>query len=555
MTPGSVDTAPPRGAGAGAPPRPGAQSSARRSGRPPVYLWLPAAGVALVMLLPLAYLLLRTAGAGDRALAILLEPYTLRVLGNSVVLAILVTGCSALIAVPVAWLTSRTDLPARRAWAVLTALPLCIPTYVGGFALVAAFGPRGMLQSVLAPLGVDRLPEIYGLPGAVLALTLFSYPYLLLTVRAGIMGMDPAFEEAGRSLGRSPARTFLTVTLPQLRPAIGAGCLLVALYALSDFGAVSLLRFNSFTRAIFVQYQAALDRTPAAVLAVALVALTVLLLAAEARTRGPGSYHRAEGGTPRAAQPVALGRWRWPAVALCAVVVTAALVIPLAVIGYWLVRGVSAGEPLRLAGVAAWNSVRASGLAAAVAAVAALPVVFCSVRYRSTVTRLLERATYIGYALPGIVVALSLVFFGARYGGPLYQTLALLVLAYVVRFLPQAVGATRAAALQVSPALEEAARGLGRSQLRAITSVTVPLVRPGVLAGAALVFLTAMKELPATLLLGPTGYPTLATMIWSATSEAFFARAAAPALLLVLLAGVPLAVVLGGRPRWAGGAP
>jgi iron(III) transport system permease protein len=523
----------------------GAPARRPRAGmRPPLWLLIPAAAIAVLMLLPPGYLVIRALGAGERAFALMVEPHTLQVLWNSAVLAVAVTACALLIAVPLAWLTTRTDLPGRRVWTVLTAVPLVIPTYVGGFAYVAAFGPRGMLADLLAPLGVQRLPEIYGLHGAVLALTLFTYPYLLLTVRGALVGMDPALEDASRGLGHSPARTFRRITLPQLRPAIGAGCLLVALYVLSDFGAVSLLRFNSFTRAIYVQYQAAFDRTPAAVLALMLIAFTVVLLAVEAWTRGRARYHRSDSGSRRHAPVVPLGRWRWPALAFCTAVVTLALVVPLSVISYWLVRGVAAGEPLRLVWSAAWNSVQASGLAALVAAAVALPIALLSARYRGPLPVLLDRAAYIGYALPGIVVALALVFFGARYGGPLYQTLALLVIAYVVRFLPQAVGATRASLLQVPPALEEAARSLGRSHLTALATITAPLVRPGVLAGVALVFLTAMKELPATLLLGPTGYNTLATAIWSSTSEAFFARAAAPALMLVLVSGVPLAYLL-----------
>jgi iron(III) transport system permease protein len=528
---------------ASAPP-PAGRPRARRA---PAYLVVPTVLVGAVMLLPLVYLVIRGAGAGARAVDILLEPQTLQVLGNTALLALVVTGASVAIAVPLAWLTTRTDLPGRRVWAVLTAVPLVVPTYVGGFAYVAAFGPRGMLQSLLAPLGVERLPEIYGLPGAALALTLFSYPYVLLTVRGALLGMDPALEDASRSLGTRPLPTFLRVTLPQLRPAIGAGALLVALYALSDFGAVSLLRFSSFTRVIYLQYQGAFDRTPAAVLALLLVVFTIALLVVEARVRGRARLHRGSAGAKRQLRPVALGRWRWPAVAFCALVVFLALVVPITVLGYWLVRGVSAGEPLRLVWGAAWNSVRISGVAALVAAAAALPVAVLSVRHRSRTTALLERSAYLGYALPGIVVALSLVFFGARYGGPLYQTSAMLVLAYLVLFLPQAVGAIRASVLQVPPSVEEAARGLGRSGLGVLVGVTAPLVRPGVLAGTALVFLTAMKELPATLLLGPIGQPTLATAVWSATAEAFFARAAAPGLMLIALSGIPLAVLLARR--------
>ncbi len=525
-----------------------------RRPRPPAVLLVPGVVVALAMLLPLAYLVVRAVGAGSEALALVTAPSTVRVLANSVVLAVAVTVLSAAIAVPLAWLTARTDLPGRRAWSVLAALPLCIPTFVGGFAFVSAFGPRGMLQSLLAPLGAERLPEVYGLPGAVATLVLFSYPYCYLTVRGALLGLDPALEEASRSLGSSSLVTFRRVVLPQLRPSIAAGSLLVALYALSDFGAVSLLRYDSFTRAIYVAYRSAFDRTPAAVLSLVLVALTVVLLVVESRARGRAAQHRASSGVRRMPPAVALGRWKVPALVGCGVVVAMALVVPVAVLCYWLVRGLAAGEQLRDVLAPARGSLVASGLAAVVAAVVALPVAVLGARWRRGVGGLVERASYVGYALPGVVVALALVFFGARWGGVLYQTLALLVFGYVVRFLPQAVGATRASVLQVSTSVEEAAQGLGRSPARVLLGVTAPLVRPGVVSGAALVFLTAMKELPTTLLLGPTGYPTLATRIWSATSEAFFTRAAAPALVLVLLAGVPLAVLLGRRAELGGGA-
>ncbi|MCI0896475.1 MAG: ABC transporter permease subunit, partial [Chloroflexi bacterium] len=162
-------------------------------------------------------------------------------------------------------------------------------------------------------------------------------------------------------------------------------------------------------------------------------------------------------------------------------------------------------------------------------------------RYPGMLSGLLERTAHIGFALPGIAIALALVFFGANYAPILYQTTGLLILAYVVLFISAALGAVRASLLQVSPNVEEAARGLGRTPLTVFTSVTLPLVRPGIISGASLVFLLTMKELPATLILGPIGFKTLATSIWSAASEAFFAQAAAPALLLILVSSAPLA--------------
>ncbi len=500
--------------------------------------------VALVALLPLGYLVARALEIGPPILALMIRPRTLGVLANSVLLTLAVTASATTIGVFLAWVTTRTDLPARRFWTAVTCLPLVLPSYVGAFALIAALGPNGMLWHLLAPLGLERLPSIYGFPGAWLALTLFTYPYVQLSVRAGLRGLDPSLEEAARCLGRSGPQVFREIILPHLRPAIGAGALLVALYTLSDFGAVSLLQFNAFTREIFIQYSAALDRTAAAALALMLVALTLVILMLESRTRGRAWHHRAGTGTARRPAPTPLGPWRYPALAACVLIAIMGLGIPVLVTAYWLLRGWHAGARFGAQGELILNSMTASGLAAAACAAAALPVALYAVRHPSRISRAIERCAYLGHALPGIVVALALVFFGARFAPWLYQSLFMLVLAYAILFLPLALGAVRATLLQISPRTEEAARTLGRTRRQVFFAVTLPQLRPGLFTGMALVFLTCMKELPATLILGPTGFHTLATRIWGATEEAFFARAAAPALILVGVSAISLWILL-----------
>jgi iron(III) transport system permease protein len=501
------------------------------------------------MLLPIGYLLLRTITADAALLPQIVRPATFAVFGRTLLLSLSVTASCTVLGVALAWLTVATDMPGRRVFAVLVVLPLVIPTYIGGYAIVSALGPRGALQSVLNQLfGVARLPELYGFWGAWLALTLFSYPYVVLSVRTGLRGLDPALEEAARSLGFDAWRTFWRVTLPQLRPSIAAGALLVALYSLSDFGAVSLLQFNSFSRAIYVQYRGAFNRDYAAVLALMLVLLTAVLLGIDMWTRGKARYHRATVGVVKPRRRSQLGMWRWPAAILCGIVVAIALVMPVGVVTFWLLRGLQEGEPLRLVWSAAWNSVYSSALAAAFAVTAALPIAVLAVRFRSRWTTLLEGITYAGYALPGIVIALALVRFAAQHVPFIYQTLALMIFAYVLRFLPQALGTIRSALLSVSPNVEDAARSLGHSPLRVTLRVTFPLIRSGLLSGGALVFLTAMKELPTTLLLGPIGFKTLATATWTATGEGFFARAAAPSLLIIGVSAISMIVIL--RDTW-----
>ena len=512
---------------------------------PPLVLWAPALAIGALLLLSPVYLTLRSLGAGQEFWDAFLRLRVLEILLKTLLLVGAVTGASILLALPLAWLTTRTDLPFARVWAVLLALPLVIPSYVAGFAVVVSLGPRGMLQGFLESLiGLERLPDINGFPGAMLTLTFLSYPYVLLTVRAALQRLDPSLEESSRNLGYSRWGTFRRVTIPLLRPSLTAGGLLVALYTLSDFGAVSLLRYETFTWAIFIQYESALDRTLGAAFSLALVFLALTLLAGEFLTRGRSRYYRVDQGTARPAEVVPLGRWRWLAVGFCVLMALVSLVLPMSVLVYWVIRGVAAGEPLLVLWEAAANSLYASGLAAAVTVLAALPIAALEVRHPGWFSSLLERITYVGFALPGIAVSLGLVFFGANYARFLYQHLGLLILAYLILFLPTAVGSARTSLVQVNPRIEEAARSLGRPPLSVFTSVTLPLVRPGILAGAALVFLLTMKELPATLILRPIGFPTLATSIWSAASEAFFAQAAAPALLLILVSSVPLAFLM-----------
>lgn len=507
-------------------------------------LWAVGGLVALLMLLPALYLAIRVLGTGGESWAALGQGRTLALLGRTLGLAVAVTGAAALIAVPLAWLTVRTDVPLRRLWATLAPLPLVIPSYVGAYLLATALGPRGLLQQGLAALtGLERLPSFYGFPGALLTLTLLSYPYLLLSVRAALLRLDPALEEASHSLGRGPWQTFGRVTLPLLRPALGVGGLLVALYTLRDFGAVALMRYDTFTRAIYVQYQS-FDRSQAALLALLLIAMTLLLVTLEVRLQQRVRYAQGNNGALRPPTLVRLGWWRWPALLFCATVVTLSLLLPAGVLLYWLVRGLLAGETVAALGTATGNALLASGLAAVVTITAALPLAFLAVRRPGWLTTLFERITYSAYALPGMVVALALVFFGANQAPWLYQSLAMLILAYALLFIPQAVGTIRTALLQIHPSLEEAARSLGKSSGKVFLTITLPLLRPGLLAGASMVFLTTMKELPATLLLAPLGFKTLATVVWSAIAEAFFAAAAAPALLLILLSSVPMTFLI-----------
>ena len=511
--------------------------------RPPASLAALGLLAGAAAALPAAYLLILVAGDVDGAFTTVLTGRTAVLALETLALTLAVGATATAIGVPLAWLTTRTDLPWRRLWVTLTTLPLVIPSYIGAYLLVSALGPVGLLRDVL---GVERLPEIYGFFGAWLALSLFTYPLVLLSVRAALLRLDPQLEDAARAMGRSRRQTFNTVVLPQLAPAIATGALLVALYVVSDFGAVSIMRFDSLTREIYVTYQSSFDRSSAASLGLLLVLITIALLAGQSWVRGSLRYHRASPGTARPAPTIPLGRWRLPAIAFCSGVTFLALILPLGVLIYWTSKGLS-GDGLAAGDLLSngTNSLLAASGAALAAAVLAVVIAVLAVRFRGRMTTTLERISYAGYALPGVVVALSLVFFGIRVAPPLYQTLAMLVFALTIHYLPLAVGSVGTSLLQVPPRIEEAARGLGRGPLEVFRTITTPLVAGGIGAGMALVFLHALKELPATLLLAPIGFETLATDIWRQSTRGFFEAGALPTILLLVVAAPPLYALAG----------
>ena len=367
---------------------------------------------------------------------------------------------------------------------------------------------------------------------------MFTYPYVHLLVASSMRRMDRSLDEAARSLGASPARVFRTIVLPRIRPALAASGTLVALYTLSDFGAVSLMRYDAFTRAIYAQFAGRPNRVPALVLSSVLIVLALLVLLGERAARGrvapPGTSTR-----PPALIHLTTG-WRVAAWVGVGAVIVLGVVVPVTVLGYWLLRGLAEAQVLGSVWVEAARSLLASGAAGVVAVFAAIPLCVLAVRYPSRSSALVERTSWVVYALPHITVGLAFLTLAARLGPPIYQSFALLVIAYVVLFLPQALGAGEASLRQIPPSLEEASRSLGRSWWSTLRRITVPLMGKGLIAGGALVFLTAMKELPATLLLRPTGFETLAVRIFAAASESLYTRASAAALVLLLVSAVPV---------------
>lgn len=483
--------------------------------------------------MPLGFVAIYTIliGPGE-AWDLLARPRVRELLTNTMVL---VAGCTVTcvaLGVGCAWAVARTDLPMPRLWHGLLVAPLAIPAFVNSYSWATLFG------------GVS------GFKGALLVITLSYYPLVYLPVLAMLRGLDPALEEAAHSLGLSRLATFRRTVLPQLRPAILGGSLLVSLHLLAEFGALQMLQFPTFTTAIYDQYSSTFNGPAANMLATVLVLLCVLILVAELRLRGQRRYSRVARGAARPAEPVRLGPARGPVALLLAGLVAAAVGLPVYSLLHWLRVGSSTEFPLDELTSAAGTSLGLGAAAAALTVVLAMPAAWLAVRHPGFASHLVERSTYVANALPGIVVALALVTVSIRVVQPIYQTYLLLLLAYAIMFLPRAVVSVRAALEQAPVVLDDVSHSLGVGHLGTVRRVTLPLIAPGIGAGAALVFLAVSTELTATLMLAPIDTHTLATRFWSESSSVAFGAAAPYAILLVLIS-VPAAVLLGRQATWS----
>ncbi|MFZ9750917.1 MAG: ABC transporter permease [Candidatus Nanopelagicales bacterium] len=476
--------------------------------------------VVLLAGIPLVYLLIRATQSGlSTAGTVLLREKTLSTITTTISLAVLVALLSAVIGISSAWLIQRTNLPMSALFMVLGTLALAIPSYVSTYSWIAL------------------VPNFAGFSAAVFILTLTCAPYILLAAYAALRRIDATQEESARALGLSATQVTRRVIWPQARPTVLASVLLVMLYVLSDFGAVSLLRVDTFTRVVHTMYRATYDRSAAAVVAVALVMLAAVLIYAEQRSRCRAVAAKSGLGSIRTANKIDLGWKKYLAASYLLLLAGASVGVP----GYVLVtRFITVSADIDVADLlAATIATLTAALAGAVLAmVFAIPLGVLAARYKSRLSSFAEYSILLTHALPGVVIGLALVALGSRLGF-LYQTLPLLAFSYAVLFLAKAVGTTRSSIARIPRIYDDVSRSLGYTNWQTIRKVTIPIAAPGVITGFLLVLLTAMKELPATLMLRPTGFDTLAIEIWTKTSISQYGQAAPYALLLVLIAAIP----------------
>ncbi len=480
------------------------------------------ASIAIVLLSPLALLVLDARSAGWHEIHhVLFGARAQYLLGHTVLLTLLVAVFAAILGVATAWCTERTRLPGRLVWTVLLVLPVAIPDDVVGYAW-HSFAPT--MDPLLA---------------ATLVMTLGTYPFVYLPVAAALRRCDPAMQDVAHSLGAGRVRTFVQVTLPLIRTAVLGGCVLVALTTISEFGTFEIVRYQTFTTQIFTEFQ--FDSRAAAAMSLPLVCLALLVLSLD-------------GIVPRRAMPrvapqrtAVRARMGWalaPTLLALTALIALAIGVPFVTLIYWLTQTQHATLPATATvGEALWNTLTYSAAGAGAAVALALPVALLTFRRTSAARLAIQRATFVTLALPGVVVALSLVFFATRYAFSLYQTSALLIAAYAIMHFPFALVCVKTSVAQAPARFTDVGRSLGRGPVAVFLRVTLPLLAPGLLAGFCLVFVIAVTELTATLILAPIGVQTLATQFWAYQSEVAYGAAAPYALMIVALAAIPAALL------------
>lgn len=502
--------------------------------------------LAILSLLPIVYLLMRALDADNLMLDYLLSRQGLSVIARSLVLMFAVMAGTLLIGIPYAWLTSRSDLRFRRVWLALGLLPMVTPTYLIAVSHIFAFGPRGLLQQALEPFfGIQRLPPIYGFFGAWLILTLCTFPYVVLPLSFAFTRITPALEEAASDLGANRWQILRYIILPACRPALISGTLLAGLYSLGDFGAATIMRYDNFIQVIYLQYTSSFDRHRGAVLALVLVLITLIVLIF-ARRADKNIAHVATGTPDYPRSQLKLGFWQLPSLAFLGTIISLGVLTPLGMILYWLAnKTVTRNVEYDIFAL----TLNTLGISVATALVAGIFGILLAMMIRSSTSSLslwISGVPFVGYVLPGIVVALAMIFFTSHYLPGLYQTLPILITAYVIRFLPISLSASRNALAQINPRMEESAESLGAANWQVTKYIRLPLSRSGILGGMILVFLAVMKELPIALMLAPTGFHTLSYRIWSSYQEAIFSQIGLPALVLMTSSILSIWLILRG---------
>lgn len=487
--------------------------------------------------LPLLYVIFSALTADGAVWQRLWSTRIPELLFNTFSLAVSVAVIDLILGVSMAWIITRYRVVSSTLWDWLIILPLAIPSYVLAYTytyLLQRNGPLEQAWQIVA--GSDaQIFSPFSFAGATLVMSLNTFPFVYLLARSAFKNFNISFEEAARATGASRLSTFFRVSLPMIRPSLIAGLFLAILYVASDFGAVSMLRFQTFTYAIYQQMTGRFDNTAAACLSMVLVFFAFVFLLGERWFRQRSRFYQTT------------GRYRKPIPQACSpiqnlcftgylgMVIVAAFGLPVYLLIQWTLDALAAGDlsPGLIGYVG--NSLFLAGITATLAIVIGIPLAYLACRKHTWGSLLCIQGAYAGYVLPGPVAALAVLVLITQLAPALYGTVIVLLIAYLVHFLPVALQGMESTLQQLSPNLEEAAKSLGARAFQTFSQVTLPLVRGGFMSAWILVFIQCLKELPATLLLRPVGFDTLAIRIWLEASEELYQLAAPPALLIVAM--------------------
>ncbi len=502
-------------------------------------------GVAAVVATPILFTLYSAVSA-DADLWTRLYDTRLRViLPNTIKLLLSVGVLTTLIGVSTAWIVTRYDFPGRRIWEWALILPFAVPGYVLAYAYASIMAPGGLFQSLWTGLfgNFVNSPNLYSFWGVSLVLSLVNYPYVYLLTRASLMSQNATYEEAAKTLGVSIWKRIWSINIRLAYPGIAAGVSLALMEVMADFGTVAMLRYPTFTEAIYRQMTARFDSVGAAGLGSVLVLMTFILLNLERHFRSRSRFEQTKGRF-RTYLPKRLGLREG---VLCNLLILSILGLaffaPVLLLLKWSAEAVlNNGIDSRFVRFTS-NTLFVSAIGATLATVLALPAAYLHARKPDILSKTAFYLSTLGYSLPGPVIAVGLLLTAGIIFPWLYGGLLLLIAAYFVRFIPVTIHSQDSAISAVSKSLEDASQTLGAGTWRTISKILLPLIKPGLLTGWVIVFVDCMKELPATLMLRPIAFDTLAVRVWMETSEALWEMAAPPALLIVLAGLVPIAIL------------
>lgn len=483
-----------------------------------------------------------------------------RMLLNTLLLLVGVSIGTFVIGTVLAWLVTAYEFPGKKTFKWLLVLPMAVPAYVMGFIYMAMFDFAGPFQTFFRNvLGMQiAFPQIRSGFGAIVVMTLVLYPYVYLLAKAGFEEQSGSAFEAAKVLGAGRVRTFLKVTLPLARPSIAAGVALAAMESLADFATVRYFNFPTVADGILRVWHGLMDLGAASEIAGLLAFFSLLVLLSEQKLRSRRAYHQTKGKNQGVPATFLSGRKAFAAVFLCALVFFAAFGLPLLQLVYWAALEISQITPQTLSvyGRLASRSLTVSAAAAFFTVLAALFIASVSRLGTGKFSRYLARASTVGYSIPGAVIGVGILIplsaldryinvlaenlWGIDLGLIFTGSLIGLIYAYVVRFMAIAYGSVDSSMDKIPPNTILAARVLGANARRIIFNIKLPLILPGIIAGAVLVFVDVMKELPITVVLRPMSYDTLSIWVWQMAAESLWTDTALPALAIVLVGIVPV---------------